>query len=455
MSRLPLLKDPGIAKRVRHLSISGLALQNSLLSTITSQRVIFPMNRHALSILNRRIRGLDVTTVLNTQVSLISEVLTGLNLVSEYSVKWNFREGIQSGEVVHASLQAAILNIAWTTFGATLRKIHVSVRPERFHAVLSSDVRLQQLEEFHLELFHTANGTHSLGIQEHISTFFARVNLRLETLSIQSSSNLDLSCLLHQLPTFKHLRRLFLHIFLDHSVLSDASGLEAFFAHSALKLRHLTLALYHAAVSSAERVLPSLAMARAHIPCLEILEINFGMPHPGLAPTLLHELHALFDGARSTLHTVILEGIALSYADLKTATSVFTDRDTGDPLRSLTLSVLTLTAAHIDTLAKNVPRISALGIIFTYLSISPDGPPVLESECRTNFTTELRERTYPDWKVRDISIWHHTRSVDSSRWDLVSPFVACVPVTRFFGHPLPQPAQKRPFPRMLDALAQG
>lgn len=343
------------------------------------------MDRHALSMLNRRIRALDVTTVLNAQVSLISEILSALK-VSEYSVKWDFREGIQSGEVIHASLQAAILSVAWPAFGAALKKISVSTRPERFHAVLSSDVHLLHLEEFHLELLHTSSGAQSLGIQDvfpdYVSAFFARVNPHLETLSIQSSSNLDLSCLFHQLPSFKHLRRLFLHIFLDHGVLSDASGLESFFAHSALHLRHLTLFLYHSAVSAAERVLPGLAMARARIPCLETLEINFGMPYPGLAPTLLRELHALFNGARNTLHTLVLEGIALSYTDLETATSVLADRAAGDPLRSLTLSVLTLTARHIDTLAKNAPSISALGIIFTHLSLLPDGPPEIESEVR-------------------------------------------------------------------------
>ncbi|KAJ7773640.1 hypothetical protein DFH07DRAFT_801336 [Mycena maculata] len=453
LSRLPLVKDPGISKRVRHLSISGLALQNSLLSSITGQRVKFPMDRHALSILNRRIRALDVTTVLNPKVRLISDVLSMLN-VSEYSVKWDFREGIQSGEVIHAVLQAAVLDVTWPTFGTTLRKLFVSTRPERFHPVLSSDVRLAQLEEFHLEILHTSNSAQCHGIQdafpEYVSSFFARVNPRLETLSIQSSSNLDLACLFHQLPSFKNLHRLCLHIFLDSGVLSDASGLDSFFAESALKLRQLTLFLYHDAMSSVARVLPSLAMVRARIPCLETLEVNFGMPHQGLTPPLLHELHVLFNGARNTLHTVVLEGIALSHADLATATAVLADRDA---LGRLTLSVLTLTTRHIDTLAKNAPRIRALGLIFTHLSLFPDGPPEPESECRESFMAEMRVRTYPDWELQDISIWHHARSVDSSRWDLVSLFPACVPtVTNFFGHPLPKRAQNRPVPRMLDAL---
>ncbi|KAJ6552088.1 hypothetical protein DFH09DRAFT_1167831 [Mycena vulgaris] len=462
LSRLPLLKDPGMAKRVRHLFISGVTLQKSLLGTITGQRVEFPMDRSTLSIFNRKIRALDPMGILNAQVRLISEVLSGLN-VSEYSVKWDFREGIQSGELIHGALQAAILDSAWPAFGPTLRKISVSTRPERFNAVLASNVQLAHLEEFHLELLHTSNGAQSLGIQdlfpEYVSAFFARVNPQLDTLSIQSSSDLDLSCLFHQLPSFKHLHRLLLHIFLDHGVLSDPSGLESFFAHSAMRLHHLTLFLYHAAVSSVERVLPSLAMTRARISCLETLEIDFGMPHPGLAPTLLHELHDLFNGARSTLHTLVLEGIALSYTDLDTATSVFVDRDAGDTLQSVTLSVLTLTARHIDILAKNLPRISALGIIFMHLSRFPDGPPAPEVECRMAFKGEIWQREYPDWKLRDISIWHHTRSVDTSRWDLVSPFPTCIPtITRFFDQPSPQLqlTQPRPLPRMmLEALTQG
>jgi hypothetical protein len=343
------------------------------------------MDRNTLSILNRRIRALDVTGVLNAEVRLISEVISGLN-VSEYSVKWDFREGIQSGELIHASLQAAILDVAWPAFGSTLKKLHVSTRPERFNAVLSSDAQLVRLEEVHLELLHPSNGAESIGIgdlfPEYVSSFFARVNPTLDVLSIQSSSNLDLSSLFHLLPSFKHLHRLLLQIFLDHGVLSDPTGLEAFFAYSALKLRHLTLSLYHAAVSSAERVLSSLAMSRARIPCLETLEINFGMPHPGLESTLQRELHNLFDGARSTLHTLVLEGIALSHPDLKTVTSAFADREAGDTLQSLTISVLTLTPPHIDTLAKNVPRLRALGIIFMHLSLVPDGPPAHEFEVR-------------------------------------------------------------------------
>ncbi|KAJ7119684.1 hypothetical protein C8R44DRAFT_788706 [Mycena epipterygia] len=460
VSRLPLVKDPGIAKRVRHLSISGLTLQNSILSTITGQRVKFPMDRNTLSVLNRRIRALDVTSVLNAQVRLISEILSGLN-VSEYSVKWDFREGIQSGELIHTSLQAAILDAVWPAFGSSLKKIYVSTRPERFNAVLSSNVHLARLEELHLELLPTSDGVQSIGIQdvfpEYVSSFFARVNPQLDTLSIQSSSSLDLSCLFHQLPSFKHLRRLFLHVFLDNGVLSDPSGLESFFAHCALKLHHLTLFLYHPAVSSVERVLPSLALARARMPCLKTLEIKFGMPYPELATTLLRELHDLFDGARNTLHTIVLEGIALSYTDLETATAAFADRSAGDTLQSLTVSVLTLTSRHIDTLAKNVRRISALGLIFTHLSLVPDGPPAPQFECREKFRSEIQEREYPDWELREISIWHHSRSVDTSRWDLVSTLLKCVPtITRFFGQPLPQLIpQTRTLTRMMGALAQG
>ncbi|KAF8198336.1 hypothetical protein K438DRAFT_1967079 [Mycena galopus ATCC 62051] len=461
LSRLPLLKDAGIAKRIRHLTICGLTLQNSLLSTITGQRVKFPMDKNTLAILNRRIRALDVTSVLNPHVRLISEVISGLN-ASEYSVTWDFREGIQSGEIIHASLQGAILDVAWPAFGSSLKKLHVSTRPERFKAVLSSDVQLVRLEEIHLELLPTSGGAESIGIQdvfpEYVSSFFSRVNPNLDTLSIQSSSNLDLSCLFHHLPSFTNVHRLLLQILVGHGVLVDPSGLESFFAHSALRLRHLTLCLYHTAVSSSERVLPSLAMSRARIPRLETLEINFGMPCPELANTLLRELHDLFRGAHGTLHTLILEGIALSFPDLEAVTSAFADRDAaGGALRSLTVSVLTLTAQHIDTLAKNAPRINTLGIIFMHLSLVPDGPVAPEVECRLHFKTEIQAQEYPEWKLRDISIWHRSRSVDTSRWDLVAPFPACVPsITKFFRHPLEHASQAGAMPaRMLSALAQG
>ncbi|KAJ7896277.1 hypothetical protein B0H14DRAFT_2678910 [Mycena olivaceomarginata] len=455
LSRLPLLKDPGIAKRIRHLSISGAALQISLLGSITGQRVKFPMDRNTLSILNRRICALDVTSVLNTHVRLISGIISGLK-PSEYSVKWDFREGIQSGEIIHASLQGAILDVAWPAFGSTLKKLYVSARPERFNAVLSSDVHLLCLEELHLELLPMSEGVQSIGIQdifpEYASSFLARVNPDLDILSIQSSSNLDLSCVFYQLSSFINLHRLLLHILADHDTLSDPSGLQSYFAHSALNLRHLTLFLYHATVSSPERVLPSLAMSRARIPRLETLEINFGMPHPKLENTLLCELHDLFRGARSTLHTIILEGIALSLTDLKAATSVFAS---GDTLQSLTVSLLTLTAQHIATLAENASRISALGIIFMHLSLVPDGP-AAEVEGRVQFKTQIGEHKYPEWNLlQDISIWQHSRSVDTSRWDLVSPFPACVPtITRFFGHPVPLPSQARSVPvtRILSAL---
>ncbi|KAJ7472004.1 hypothetical protein FB451DRAFT_312719 [Mycena latifolia] len=462
MWRLPLLKAPGLAKRVRTLSLSGSTLQNSLLVSIMGpgQRLKFPLDRNTLSSLNRRIQALDAVTVLNAQVRLVSDVLPGLKNVSDYAVKWDFREGIPLGELIHASLQAATLAAAWPAFGATLRKLTVSTRPERFNAVLSSNVRLARLEELHLELLHTSNGAQSLGIQdlfpEYVSSFFARVNPHLDTLSIQSSSNLDLSCLFHQLPAFKHIHRLLLHIFLEPGVLSDPSGLEAFFAHSAL--RHLTLVLYHAAVSALERVLPTLTLTHAHIPFLETLEINFGMPHPGLAPTLHHELHTLFAGARGTLHTLVLEGIALSYADLEAVTSVFADREAGDVLQSVTLSVLTLTARHIDALSKNLPHISALGIIFTHLSLVPDGPAGTESECRAIFKMDMWQRKYPAWALRDISVWQHTRSVDTSRWDLVPPFTMCIPtIAKFFGHLMPQfsLSQTQGIPRMLDAVPQA
>ncbi|KAJ6510669.1 hypothetical protein C8R45DRAFT_1068629 [Mycena sanguinolenta] len=461
LSRLPLLKDPGIAKRTRHLSLSGSTLQNSLLETITGQKVKFPMHRDTLTVLNRRIRALHVTSVLNTHVRLISEIISGLN-ASEYSVKWDFREGIQSGEIVHASLQGAILDVAWPAFGSTLRKLAVSTRPERFNAVLASDVQLVRLEELHIELLPTSGGAESIELQdifpEHVSSFLSRVNPYLETVSIQSSSNLDLSSLFRRLPSFHNLRRLLLQILAEDGVFADSSGLELFFARAASKLCHLTLVLYHTAVSSSDRVLPTLALSRARIPSLETLEINFGMPHPELPNTLLREMHALFRGARSTLHTIILEGIALSYPSLEAVMSAFADTDAGDALKNLTVSVLTLTAQHIDTLAKNAPRIRALGIVFMYLSLIPDGSPAAEVDCRQHFKTQLTlDRSYAEWGLQDISIWHHTRSVDSSRWDLVSPFPVCIPnITRVFGQALhgqePRQGGSAPVSGMLAAL---
>ncbi|KAF7328796.1 Heat shock protein 12A [Mycena venus] len=444
--------DPGIAKHVGHLSVSGLALQYSLLDTIAGQKIKFPVDK---IMLNPRTCASDV---LNTRIRLISEVISAATNVSEYSVKWNFREEIQSGDLIHALLQGAVLDVAWRAFGSTLRKLHVSTRPERLNAVLASEAQLEHLQEIHLELLHPSNGVQSIGIQDifpdHVSSFFSRVNPHLDSLSIQSSSNLDLSSVFHQLPLFRNLKRLSLHIFLDHGVLSE---LESFFAHTALKLRHLTLSLYHAAVSSVERVLPTLAMSRACLPSLVTLEINFGLPHPELADTLLRELHDVFSGASSTLRTLILEGIALSHADLKSVTSTFADRDVGDPLQSLTVSVLTLTAAHIDTLAENVPRLSALGIIFMYLSREPDGQPG-GAECRELFKTAIAERRgyYPAWKLAEISIWHKSRSVDSSRWDLVLPFPACIPtISTFFGHPIPVSQPGSVPAGMVAALTQG
>ncbi|KAJ7086371.1 hypothetical protein B0H15DRAFT_950483 [Mycena belliarum] len=460
LRRLSLLKDPGMAKRVRSLSISGFVLQNSLLSNIMGHWIKFPMDRNTLAILNRRLEALDSASVLDAQARLVSEVLSGLSCVSEYSVKWDYREGTQAGEIVHSALQAAILDAAWSTFGANLKKLTVSVRPERFNVVLSSEVQLALLEDLQLELLQVSGGAQALGIHDlfpdYVVSFFARANPHLETLSIQSSSNLDLSCLFHCLPPFKHIRRLLLHIFLDHDVLSDASGLGSFFAHSAQRLRHLSLSLYHAAVSAAERILPTLAMTRAFAPCLETLEVNFGMPHPVLEQTLLRELHDVFRGTRGTLHTLVLEGIALSYTDLQALVAAFADREVGDTLQRVTLSTLTLTAWHIDALAMQLPRISTLGIIFTHLSLYPDGPPEAENDCRAFFEMDLRNREYPHWELRDISIWHRSRSVDTSRWDLVKHCSACIPtISHFFGQPLPENAQTRATSRVLDALPQA
>ncbi|KAJ7711990.1 hypothetical protein B0H16DRAFT_1895217 [Mycena metata] len=456
LSRLPLLREPGIAKRVQILSISGRALQGSLINTIIGHKVGFPMDRETLSIFNHRIQALNVAGVLSPQVQLLGEIAATLS-PTEYSIKWDFHEGTPSGELIHASLQAAILEVAWRAFGSGLKKLNVSVRPERFHAVLSSDVRLESLKELHLKFLNTSSGAESTATfpeSDRVSSFFTRLNPHLATLTIHFKVDYDLSSLFHCLPLLIHLRRLSLHIFLSRASGVHA-GLESFLAHSSLKLRHLTVVLHHADILSAEPDLPSLAMARAHIPALETLDINFGLPQPALATTLLRELHDVFNGARETLHTLRLEGIALSYADLAALTSVFADRNSGDALQSLTISVHTLTANCIDTLARNAPHIRALGIIFLYFN-PPDGPPTYTPMTPASlFKRELGERAYPEWKLRDISIWHRKRHVDTSRWDLVEPFPACVPsITVFFGEPVPQRtvSESDVVPRMLAAL---
>ncbi|KAJ7021906.1 hypothetical protein C8F04DRAFT_1139725 [Mycena alexandri] len=411
LSRLPLMKDPGIAKRVRTLSISGLALQKSLLSTIIGQKVKFPMDRQTLSILNRRIQALDVTGVLNSQVRLLAEIVSTLNAFGP-------------GELIHAALQAVILEVAWPAFGSKLRNYMFRCGQNDSARCCPPKYTWNVVEELHLELLPASSGTRAISaFPDHVSSFVTRLNPHLAALTIQS---------------LVEPRLLSLQVFLDHAS-GVLSGLESF-------LRPL---ITEAApphpfpvscrpISSAERVLPSLAMARARIPALETL-LNFGMPHPALATTLLRELHEL-------------------YTDLATLTSLLADRNSGDALQRLTISVLTLTARHIDTLARNAPHIRALGIIFMHLSLFPDGAPAAEHLCRANFKTEIGERTYPEWKLQDISIWHKSRSVDTSRWDLVSPFPACIPsITAFFGDPVPQhkTSESNVVPRMLAALVQG
>ncbi|KAK7039417.1 heat shock protein 12A [Favolaschia claudopus] len=447
VSRLPLLRDSGIARRVRHLSISGMALQVSLLKSIMGESwTEFPMQRKTLSILNRKIRTLSATNVLNDQIRLVSEIISRLT-VTEYTVKWDHVEGIQSGEIIHSSLQAAILDLTWLAFGSTLRKLHVSAVPGRFHAVVSSDVQLVCLEELHLHLLQKSSDFQFAGIQdvfpESASSFLSRVNPGLNTLSVQCSSNLDLSSIFHQLPGFKSIRRLDLKVLVDHSVLADPCGLESFFAGSSLKLRHLAMALCHRAVVFADRVISSLAMSRAVIPSLENLEIDFGMPHPELANTLLTELHSLFRGTRTTLHTIILEGIPLSLVDLKTLTSVFADGAAGDALQNLIISIQTLTVEHVAVLARNVPHIRILGIVFMRHSFVPDGPVAAASEYRTHLKAQLEQENI-QWTLHDISIWYLCRTVDTSRWDLVSLFPACFPTVKgFFGQARTEPEHPR------------
>ncbi|KAJ7280171.1 hypothetical protein C8J57DRAFT_120430 [Mycena rebaudengoi] len=438
ISKLTPLKDPAIAKRVRHLAISGLLLQKCILQTIASPKVISQIEglANTMAYLKRSLPDLDATTVSSPFVRQLSEILPTLNNVSVYTLVWDFREGMRYGDIIHRSLKTLILDVAWPAFGS-LRTLNISALPGRFSAVVSSIVSLDQLEELTLELFRPPTGSQSLGIHdasfpESVARFFAWVNPRLETLSIKFALDFDFSCLFDQLQSFKNLRRLFLQIVLDHDgVIPDSSGLEHFFAHAALELRHLTLSLHYSAISSAHRTVRGLAMACACIPRLETLHIHFGMPRTGLSTTLLAELRSVFNGARHTLHTLVLEGISLNYDDLEAVTSIFADLGA---LRSVTLGVLTLTPSHIDLLAKNLPSIGTLGVIFSHLSLLPDGPLQPESECREHFKHELQRRKYVEWKLHDISIWHHERSTDTSRWDLVPVLATSAPsVTKYFG----------------------
>ncbi|KAJ7641518.1 hypothetical protein FB45DRAFT_358902 [Roridomyces roridus] len=401
LARLPVLRDPDISKRVRHLCISVAALERA-------------------------------------EVRLIMEIIPTLSNVSECSVVWNFR-GTQ--EAAAHALEATILPAVWATCGATLKKLDISAQASRLNKVLASNVYFSQLETFSLELLRQSE-SESI-VAEAASLFFPRVNPRLTTLSIHCRRALDPSSVLNQLQLFSRLQSLTLVSY--PSELKDPSGLETFFAHCASHLCHLKLSLSHSALSSKERGINTLHMANAHIPLLETLEIAFGCPDTRDTLSLIpSELHSLFDGARTTLHRLVLEEIALNLEDLRALTSVLVGCD---GLRSLTVSVAEFTAAHIDIIARNSHMISALGVVYVFTA---------QEKHQFEADLSLQSSTYNHWKLREISIWRWKRTVDHSRWDLVQPFATCIPtIETFFGMPVPRPGQSSRnsiVPRMLEAL---
>lgn len=358
------------------------------------------------------------TAVLEDIVQSIMNVMPNLIRVHTYGVCWQGRG---------SDINPPIVDAGWTHFAPNLQHLGLSIPASRLPSAIPHSFQFPNLETLYIKILVDGNHVPTADSLQALASFINQLHPRLQKLVIRSSKMLDVSALLLSLAKFEHLTLLELdNTAAPLRVSLDIDPSIQFMNKNTATIRDLTLAS------------PLTSSLNFQYLCLRnltslLLDASF------LSSFHFMSLAVFFKNVSHTLKSLTILG-SLDQAQFGWLLSTIEATDLGpaNGLRALSIGIARLTRDIVVSISNKLPHLDSLTLRIhhvddpsTYPLIPGDGFPEPTEE--HPFVVRLREVSFDQWKLRDITIKRSSCCGVLFLWGLMKLFAECIPGVKSFS----------------------
>jgi hypothetical protein len=264
---------------------------------------------------------------------------------------------------------APFFSAAWSGFGKTGRKVSLGGNLEGFKELIMSKPSFDSVQELELEFTNNVKPNHSPSdavddeaiLFYYVAPFINSVGFHLQSLSIWSWANADLSTFFQHLGPFPVLRSLGVRAAFNRSFRDDPSGLTQLLRSTAPTLRELELRLNPSGAVFSETGHDLLLCEWLSQTIMSDDTIAAGLQtlqfYPTASASGCEVLLGCIKRSANTLKHLLVRDRYLHYEEIERLTKAFTSHT---ELTYLRLNVWTLTPDLIDLLARNFTALEKL-----------------------------------------------------------------------------------------------
>lgn len=297
----------------------------------------------------------------------MGDAMMAMTHITEYSFEWRDLPLTNDTQV--------FLNSVRQSFGTSLRRLVLHAQLSNFQFLLPT-VDFDGLEELHFHFDYDLESDSEPGkqaknltvLRDCVAPFINHFSSSLSSLSIASSSDVDLSGLFSALKKFPLLHKLALQATFNYQQLSDPSGLlNLLTAHAAmLSTVHIKLNPLVTLSEFAQRQSNWDAIAIPLFSDPKTLNSMEGLVLPPFSLLTHSSFYECVRRSADTLTSLCLVDCRLSYDELVTVVSIFAHRPLDRSLQYLQVEVQESTSHCMvfDVLAVNLPGLATLHVVF-------------------------------------------------------------------------------------------
>jgi hypothetical protein len=334
-----------------------------------------PATNFLESLVLKRIQQHKVTKAVETML----QVIHGMSSVKELTLhSWDCLD------LPNLLRLLPVVLAGWTAFGATLRSLTLDVTIEGCSHILTPYMVFPCLEELAIRLSMAYLTTNATKIAcDILVPFVNNHHPTLQSFYLSSNNHCDVSPFLHGVCHIPHLRRLALFLPFVSIQHANTSGLQHLLESHSSVLHELTMTfqrpnIYNQPPTAIEwQSWGPLQVALPHLKSLDI-DLRYFQSLPGI---ILYLQRFKFN----PLTNLVLRNKEFSYAEVVPLMSAV-----GGGLKMLSLEVRYLSPQLFDLMAKKLPNLNTLSLLFDQISPFTFTEPTLMRELWVNFYLFLR-----------------------------------------------------------------
>ncbi|KIM39915.1 hypothetical protein M413DRAFT_187510 [Hebeloma cylindrosporum] len=320
----------------------------------------------------------------------------------------------------------------WSSFGSNLHQLSLGGNLEGYKLLIETDPILPSLIDLQVEftnnVFRVDQDTDAATLVDIVAPFINRLSHHIKFLKKWSWAALDLSDFFLRLTAFPRVERLSVRMAFNIAFQQNASGLKTLLSASSGSLQRLDLRLNPSGwpinpirEESLGQWLSSCVADDKCFSHLHALDI-----YPTIIPVSLDVLLTFIERSSSTLKELLVRDRYLQQTE---ARNVIDAASQCPNLVSLRFNLMRLDIGLLDHLARKLPNLTHLWIALEEVLSNREVGGLGHA-----FFEDLKGRSYPHWKLRDISIWQGGQEIEH---DAMLAFARNIPsVTSLFlrGH---------------------